>query len=156
MHPDNIDLTAVNTPWGLYEWVVMPMGIKNALAIHQRRVTAALHLWINRICHVYMDNIAIWSNNVQEHTENIVTILQALLDNKLYLNAKKTKLFCSEIRFLGHHISAKGVEANEGKADCIINWPVPTCAKHIHSFLGLVCYLSAFLLNLAEHTGLMN
>jgi hypothetical protein len=36
MHPDDILLTAVNTPWGLYEWVIMPMGIKNALAIHQR------------------------------------------------------------------------------------------------------------------------
>jgi hypothetical protein len=156
MHPDDVDLTAVNTPWGLYKWVVMPMGIKNAPAIHQRRVTAALRPWIGRICHVYMDDIAIWSNNVQEHTENVATILQALLDNKLYLNAKKTKLFCSEIRFLGHRISAKGVEADKGKADHIINWPVPTCTKHVRSFLGLVRYLSAFLPNLAEHTGILD
>ena len=46
MHPDNIHLTAVNTPWGLYEWVVMPMGIKNTPAIHQHRVTSALRPWI--------------------------------------------------------------------------------------------------------------
>jgi hypothetical protein len=156
MHQDDVNLTAVNTPWGLYEWVVMPMGIKNAPAIHQRRVTAALRPWIGRICHVYMDDIAIWSNNVQEHSENVATILQALLDNKLYLNTKKTKLFCSEIRFLGHRISAKGVEADEGKADRVINWPTPTCAKHVRSFLGLVRYLSAFLPNLAEHTTVLD
>jgi hypothetical protein len=141
---------------GLIQMGVMPMGIKNAPAIHQRQVTAALRPWIGRICHVYMDDIAIWLSNVQEHSENVATILQALLDNKLYLNTKKTKLFCSEIRFLGHHISAKGVEADEGKADRVINWPTPTCAKHVHSFLGLVCYLSAFLPNLAEHTGVLD
>ena len=42
MHPDDIPLTAVNTPWGLYEWLVMPMGIKNAPAIQQHRVSTAL------------------------------------------------------------------------------------------------------------------
>ena len=51
MHPDDIPLTAVNTPWGLYEWLVMPMGIKNAPSIHQQRVTAALWPYIGRICH---------------------------------------------------------------------------------------------------------
>ena len=156
MHADDVSLTAVNTPWGLYEWVVMPMGIKNAPAIHQRRVTSALRPWIGRICHVYMDDIAIWSRTVEKHTANVTTILQALLDHKLYLNPKKSKLFCSEIRFLGHRISAKGVEADEGKADRIKNWPTPSCAKHVRSFLGLVRYLAAFLPNLAQHTNVLD
>ena len=78
-----------------------------------------------------MDDIVIWSCTIEEHTKNITTILQALLDHKLYLNLKKSKLFCSEICFLGHCISAKGVEADEGKADHITNWPVPSCAKHV-------------------------
>jgi hypothetical protein len=60
MHPDDVNLTAVNTPWGLYEWVVMPMGIKNAPAIHQRRVTLALRPHIGHICHVYMDVVLLW------------------------------------------------------------------------------------------------
>ena len=42
MHPEHIPLTAVSTPFGLYEWLVMPMGLKNSPAIHQRRVTKAL------------------------------------------------------------------------------------------------------------------
>jgi hypothetical protein len=61
MHDDDVGLTAVNTPWGLYEWVVMPMGIKNALAIHQQHVSIALWPWIGKICHAYIDDIAIWS-----------------------------------------------------------------------------------------------
>ena len=79
MHPDDVGLTAINTPWGLYEWVVMPMGIKNAPAIHQRRMTAALRPWIGRFCHVYMDDIAVWSRSLDEHSENMTKLLQSLL-----------------------------------------------------------------------------
>ena len=103
-----------------------------------------------------MDDIAIWSKTVKEHEMNVAMILQALLDHKLYLNPKKSKLFCSEIHFLGHRISAKGVEAYEGKADRIRNWPTPLCVKHVHSFLGLVRYLSAFLPRLADHTSILD
>ena len=117
MHPDDIPLTAVNTPWGLYEWLVMPMGIKNAPSIHQRRVMAALRPFIGKICHVYLDDIVIWSDNLDDHVKNVRTILQALEDAKLYCNPKKTKLFCTEIIFLGHQISARGIEPDEGKVD---------------------------------------
>ncbi len=156
MHDDDIDLTAVNTPWGLYEWVVMPMGIKNAPAIHQCRVTAALRSWIGKICHVYIDNITIWSKTLEEHEANVQTILQALADNKLYCNPKKTKLFTTEIRFLGHRISAKGIEADEGKVDRVLNWPTPTSAKQVRGFLGLVRYLAVFLPRVADFTAILD
>ena len=156
MHPDDVKLTAVNTPWGLYEWVVMPMGIKNAPAIHQRRVTAALRPFIGRFCHVYLDDIVIWSKTIDAHVQNVTTILHALKENKLYCNPKKTKLFCTEIRFLGHRISTAGIEADEGKADRVSNWPVPTSSKQVRSFLGLVRYLNIFLPNLAKHTGILD
>ena len=126
MHPDDVKLIAVNTPWGLYEWVIMPMGIKNVPAIHQRCITATLHPFIGRICHVYLDDIVIWSKSINTHFQNVTTILNALKENKLYCNPKKTKLFCTKICFLGHCISSSGIEANEGKADHVTNWPVPT------------------------------
>ena len=156
MHPDDIKLTAVNTPWGLYEWVVMPMGIKNAPAIHQRRVSTALRPFIGKVCHVYLDDIVIWSRSLADHKHNVTSILTALKQNKLYCNPKKTKLFATEIRFLGHRISANGIEADEGKADRITLWPTPTSTKQVRSFLGLVRYLSAFLPKLAEHTHVLD
>ena len=156
MHPDDMKLTAVNTPWGLYEWVVMPMGIRNAPSIHQRRVTSALRPWIGKICHVYLDDIVIWSNSIDDHKANVTTILRALQKNKLYCNPKKTKLFGTEIRFLGHRISEQGIEADEGKADRITNWPTPSTSKHVRSFLGLVRYLATFLPKLADHTRILD
>ena len=106
MHPDDVPLTAVNTPWGLYEWLVMPMGMKNAPAIYQHQVSTPLQPIIKRICYVYLYDIVIWSDNLAKHAKNVCLILQALKDAKLYCNPKKTRLFCTEIHFLGHRISA--------------------------------------------------
>ena len=90
MHPDNIPYTAVSAPFGLYEWLVMPMGLKNTPVIHQRRVTKALGALIEKICHIYLDDIIIWSNSLEEHNKNVALVLQALADAQLYCNPKKT------------------------------------------------------------------
>ena len=105
MHPDDAKLTAVTTPHGLYEWLVMPMGLQNAPAIHQCRVTAALRPYIGRFCHVYLDDIVIWSDSIAEHIEHTRTILKALKDASLYCNPKKCDFFLLELDFLGHHVS---------------------------------------------------
>jgi hypothetical protein len=57
VHPDDVKFTAVMTPFGLYEWVVMPMGCRNAPATHQRMMNQALRKYIGVICHVYLDDI---------------------------------------------------------------------------------------------------
>jgi hypothetical protein len=106
--------------------------------------------WIRKICHAFINDIAIWSHTLEEHEENVKMILKALVDNSLYCNPKKTKLFSTEICFLGHHILAKGIEVDEGKADCIVNWPTPTSTKQVCGFLGLIQYLAAFLPKLAN------
>lgn len=152
MHPDDAHLTTVSTPFGLYEWLVMPMGLRNAPSIHQHRVTAALQKFIGKICHICLDDIVIWSENVEEHEQHIRQILGALHNTKLYVNPKKTKLFCFEIDFLGHHISARGIEADNKKTEKIEQWPVPKSATEVKRFLGLVRYIADFLPKLAEHT----
>ena len=84
------------------------------------------------------------------------SILEALEEAKLYCNPKKTKLFCSEVHFLGHRISTRGIEPDEGKADRIKNWPTPKTSSDVRSFLGLVCYLAVFLPNLAKFTVILD
>ena len=81
-----------------------------------------------------------------------MSTLQALEDAKLHCNPKETELFCTKIHFPGHQISARGIEPDEGKEDHIKNWPIPNSARDVQSFLGLICYLSAFLPNLAKLT----
>lgn len=134
----------------------MPVGLQNAPAIQQRRVTAALREYIGVICHVYLDDIVIWSENIEEHHENVRKILEALRAAHMFVNMKKSHLYQTSIDFLGHRISANGIEADYKKVDRILAWPTPTSAKEVRAFLGLVRYIAVFLPNLAEHTRILH
>jgi len=152
VHPDDIHLTAVTTPFGLYEWLAMPMGLRNSPPIHQRRMTSALRELLGKICHIYLDDIVIWSETVEQHTEHIRLVLTALRKAKLYCNPKKCHFYLLEMDFLGHHISARGIEAHTSKVDKILDWPLPRNTTDVRSFLGLVRYISWFLPKLADFT----
>ncbi|PSS37019.1 hypothetical protein PHLCEN_2v1132 [Hermanssonia centrifuga] len=116
----------------------------------------ALHQHIGFICHVYLNDIVIWSQTLDEHRKNLETILECLCLNKLYCSPKKTDLFCTFLHFLSHYISANGIEANGKKVEKIQNWPLPRCASDVRAFLGLVRYISNFLPALAQHTSVLN
>src|SRR5882762_352988 len=152
VHPDDVHLTTVATLFGLYEWLAMPMGLRNSPPIHQRRMTSALRELLGKICHIYLDDIVIWSNTVEQHAEHICLVLTTLRKAKLYCNPKKCHFYLLELDFLGHHISARGIEANTSKVNKILNWPLPQNTTDVRSFLGLVQYISWFLPKLADHT----
>lgn len=155
VNPDDIHLTAVTTPFGLYEWIVMPMGCQNALVTHQRRMCAALRWFIGKIHHVYLNNIIIWSLLVAKHLRNVEKIMKAMQEHSLFCSTKKTELFCTMIQFLGNIIFANGAEADPSKIKSIARWPIPKKAKDVCTFLGLICYMAAFLPRLAEHTAVL-
>jgi hypothetical protein len=152
MHPDDIHLTVVTTPFGLYEWLVMPMGLRNSPPIHQHRMTATLREHIGKICRIYLDDIIIWSDNVKQHTKHIRLVLSSLRKASLFCNPKKCNFYQLDVNFLGHRISARGVEVQSSKVDKILHWPTPKNATETRSFLGLVRYISSYLPKLAEFT----
>lgn len=79
MQEANIPLTAVKTPWGLVEWVVMPMGLTNAPATHQAcLLEEALGELVNSICMVYLDEIVIYSNSFSQHEKHVRAVLDHL------------------------------------------------------------------------------
>jgi hypothetical protein len=132
--------------------MVSDMGLRNAPSIHQQRVIAALCPFLGKFCHVYLDDIAVWSNSVDEHTKHLRMILQALWNASLYFNPKKCDFYLLELDFLGHHISMWGIEANMSKVDRVLKWPIPQNTMEVHSFLGLDHYIATYLPKLAKHT----
>lgn len=116
----------------------------------------ALQGLIGTICHVYVDDIVVWSNSLEEHETNVRLVMDRLRKHKLYCNRKKSIMCATEIDFLGHHISRRGVEPDQSKIDKVRDWPRPRNASEVRSFLGLVRYISAFLPKLAQLTSELN
>jgi len=144
MHPDDIHKTAFKTPFGLHEWLVMPQGLCNAPATFQRYMNYVLREYIGKFCAVYQDDIAIFSNSVEEHKKHVHLILQTLRNHGITASSEKSTLFADRIEFLGHYVSSKGLEADPNKLEKIANWPTPVTATQITEFNGLVNYLAAF------------
>ena len=96
---------AVTMLLSLYEWLMMPMGLHNSPAIHQRHVTVTLREYIGKFCHIYLDDIVIWSQDVIKHMRHIDLIMKASQKVRLHCNLKKCHFYLLEINFLGHHLS---------------------------------------------------
>jgi hypothetical protein len=79
-------------------------------------------------------------------------ILSTLERVFLFANPKKCHFYQLEIDFLGHHISERGIEANNEKIDKILGWPTPWNTTEVRSFLGLIRCMANFLPKLADHT----
>ncbi|SGZ27952.1 BQ5605_C026g10227 [Microbotryum silenes-dioicae] len=155
MAEDDIRKTAIVTPWGLYEWTVMPMGLCNAPATHQRRVNEALRDLIGNVCSVYLENSTIFANTLEEHERRVRLVLEALRRADLYVLPKKTELFAAECFFLGHQITREGIKVDPDKVERIQQWPQPRTVKQLRGFLGLVQYLRKFIDKLADLTAVL-
>jgi len=122
----------------------MPQELCNAPATFQRYMNYVLRDYIGKFCAVYIDDIAIFSNSVEEHKKHVRLILEALRKHGIVASQTKSVLFADEIEFLGHKISSKEIQADSAKLDKITRFPTPRSAEHIRSFLGLVNYVAMF------------
>jgi len=152
----DIHKMAFKTPFGMYQWLVMPQGLCNAVATFQRYMNWILRDYVGKFCAVYIDDIAIWSDSVEDHAEHVRLILDKLREAGICASIKKSVLFVDEIHFLGHRISSRGVEPAETKVDKIIASRVPSSPLDIKEFLGLINYIGQFLPGLSEWSAVLS
>ena len=105
MHPDSIKYTIFISEFGKHEYLAMPMGLKNAGSTFQRIMDKVLENLIEEICFVYLDDIIIFSEDIESHQERVKMVIDRLKQNGLQLKLKKCEFLKSNIRFLGHVIS---------------------------------------------------
>ena len=130
--------TAFVTPFGKYNFLMVPFGLAQAPAYFQLLMNKVLKGL--KFAMTYLNDIIIFSENELQHLEHLEIVFSHLQDAGLKMKHSKCDFFKSEIHYLGHLISPEGINPLPNKLDCIKHMPVPKDVKEIKQFLGLTGY----------------
>ena len=150
MEPEHKEKTAFSTPFGTYQFKVMPFGLSNAPSTFQKlmeMVLAGLH-WTT--CLVYLDDIVIFSTTVEQHLSRLRDVLARLKKAGLKLKPSKCHILKKCVHYLGHIVSADGVKVDDDKIKCIVEWPTPVNLEELRRFLGIASYYRKFIKGFAH------
>ena len=140
--------TAFVTPFGKYEFLMVPFGLAQAPAYFQLLMNKVLEGLSYAV--TYLDDIIIFSKNEEDHLRHLEEVFCQLRQAELKMKCSKCDFFKSEIHYLGHLISAHGINPLPDKLDTIKNMPVPKDTKEIKQFLGLTGYYRSFVPRFAD------
>ena len=130
---------------GLYEFTHMPFGLSNVGAsfCHLMEMCLGDQQYLTLL--FYLDDICVFSSSIDEMLDRVELVMKHLQDFNLKIKPKKTFFFQSQVLFLGHTLSKDGISPNPEKVQKVKDWPVPSNAKKVHSFLGLASYYRQFI-----------
>ena len=102
----NIPKTAFRMRYEHFEFTVMPFGLTNAPEVFMDHMYRVFQLYLDQFVVVFVADILIYSQSEWEHEYNLRIILQLLRDHQLYTKFNKCEFWLTEVRFLGHVVSA--------------------------------------------------
>ncbi|KAK7881610.1 hypothetical protein WMY93_030019 [Mugilogobius chulae] len=142
--------TAFCTPFGLFEWNRMPFGLCNAPSTFQRLMQRVFGDQQCQSLLLYLDDIVVFSSTVLQHLERLDVVLGRLQKEGLKAKLSKCRFFQREVHYLGHVISDQGVATDPSKIEVVANWPTPSSATELRSFLGFASYYRRFVEGFAK------
>jgi hypothetical protein len=145
--PDDAPKTAFMTHKGLFEYVVLPLGLSNAPAILQQAMADIFGPHLHKFVLVYLDDILVFSKNYTQHMQHIKTVLETLRKHKYHCRLDKCHFLLNEVAYLGHVVNADGMKPDSTKLSVVRAWPTPAEIQR-SSIFSRACFLfSSF------HTG---
>ena len=139
----DIPKTAVITPFGLYEYVRMPFGLRNAAQTFQRFIDEVLRGL--PFVFAYIDDLLITSPDEEAHKTHLQQVLTRLQDYGIQINADKSDFGAVSVDFLGHVVSSAGISPLPSKCTAIQEFPKPKSQRQLKEFLGMINYYNRFI-----------
>nr|VZH97031.1 unnamed protein product [Spirometra erinaceieuropaei] len=141
--PRDVSKTAATTPFGLFEFLRMPFGLRNASQTFQTfadRVRCGL-----RFVFVHIDDLLVDCSTAEEHMEHLATVFDRLQKFDVVLNPSKCVFGFSSLEFLGHMLDSHDIHSLPSKVAAIRDFPPPSPKRQLQRFLGMVSFYRRFL-----------
>src|SRR3990167_1251505 len=139
-------LAAVLLPTGIFRFICLPFGLKNAPAFFQRYMDQVLSEGLGNFCFVYIDDIVIFSNSFDSHIEHLNLVLQMLKESNLKCNVEKCHFCLLQLRVLGKVIPGEGIATDPDLIHAMVSFPSPgldignLAKKKLKRFVAMVGY----------------
>ncbi|KAE9069317.1 hypothetical protein PF010_g26706 [Phytophthora fragariae] len=149
MAADSVEKTAFTCKYGLYEWLVIPFGLRNAVPAFERLMENVLIDLKWRTCLVYLDDCVVFSDDFPTHLVRLKQVLERFRDAGFKLKMKKCKWGRVQVAFLGHIVTPSGILPNPEKVKSVMNVKRPHDLHTVRAFLGLTSYFRRYILGYA-------
>ena len=151
MKPEDVEKTAFCTPWGKYEYLFMPFGLRNAPSTFQRLMDQVLHDMLD-FSRAYIDDIVIFSSTWTDHLQHLKSVLDRLREVGLTAKPSKCAWARASCVYLGYLVGGGRVTPEECKVAAVKNFLRPLNKSDIRSYLGLTGYYRKFIPDYASHS----
>lgn len=131
-----------NTHLGHYDYLVMPFWLYNTPAVFHPLINDVLRDFLNRFVFVYLDNILIFSPNLEEHRAHVRVVLQRPLENRLVVKVEKCLFHAVTVSFLGLQVAPGRIEADPEK---VVELSRPSTWRKLQQFLGFTNFYQRFI-----------
>jgi hypothetical protein len=150
MSEESTKFTAFITPFGVYEFTVMPFGLKNAPAAFSRMMSRVMADYLYEFVTVYLDDIAVYSMTFDEHCEHLRKVFERCREHRISLKLGKCVFLAPRFRYLGYLVEDGSIRPDPAKVEVLEHLPVPKNIKSVRAFLGLASYFRRFIPRFTE------
>ena len=149
VEPSHVHKTAITTPFGLFEFVKMPFGLRNAAQTFQRFIDQVLRDL--PFVYAYIDDLLVASNSTEEHYSHLKQLFERFDEYGVVINVNKCVFGVDHVEFLGHFVTADGIKPLPEKIKAIVDFPAPNSLRQLRRYLGLVNFYRRFVPSCAHN-----